>query len=223
MYVQKIFEMSEVAELHCLMRSNPLASLIVPTPSGIEANNLPIEVDTSAGPLGTLRCHVGRSHSLAAVLGTLAADTEVLTIFQAPSAYISPRWYVNGQRSGKVLPSWSYAVAHACGTIRLVDDEAWLLNHLSALVRDNEARLPDPWQLTDAPADFVSEAARHIIGIEITLTRLTGKRMAGQQRTAADRAGMAAALLARNEPGAAAVARMILEVDAPEKDKQQIF
>ena len=46
-------------------------------------------------------------------------DTESTAIFRGPDAYISPRWYVNGQRSGRVAPSWNYVVVQARGRIRL--------------------------------------------------------------------------------------------------------
>ena len=68
-----------------------------------------------------------------------------MVIFQGPNAYISPSWYVNGQKSGKVLPSWNYAVVHAYRTIRVIEDDEWLMQHLAELARRNEAGREKPW------------------------------------------------------------------------------
>lgn len=209
MYVQKIFEETRIEVLHGLISDYPMASLVVRTPGGLEANNVPFEIDSGLGPLGTLRCHVGRANPF---WQNHSADTEALIIFQGPNAYISPRWYVNGQKSGKVLPGWNYAVVHAYGTLRVMDDDTWLMKHLETLAERNESGRQTPWHLDEAPTDFVKQAAAHIIGLEITVTRLTGKWHVSQQRTAADRESVAAALLQECKPGAAGIARLISQV-----------
>lgn len=209
MYVQKIFEETRTEVLHELMCDYPMASLVALTPGGLEANNVPFEIDTKLGILGTLRCHVGKANPF---WQSYSPDLESLVIFQGPNAYISPRWYVNGQKSGKVLPGWNYAVVHAYGTISIKDDEEWLMKHLNELARRNEADRQSPWQLQDAPADFVKHAAAFIIGLEITVTRLIGKWHVSQQRTAADRESVSNALLQENKASAAAVAKLIDQV-----------
>jgi transcriptional regulator len=213
MHIQKIFEESRIEELHALMRSYPMASLVVMTPDGLDANNLPFEIDATNGGLGTLRCHVGKSNP---VWRQSLTASEVLVIFQGPNAYISPRWYVNGQNSGKVLPSWNYAVVHAYGTMKVIDDRAWLLKHLSALAWQSEKDRPVPWTLEEAPADFVKQAASGIVGMEISVTRLLGKKQLSQQRTAADRESVSKALLAERHDISAATADMIRQIDFPE-------
>lgn len=210
MYVQSIFEETRLEALHGLMHDYPMASLVVLTPDGLEANNVPFEIDTAPGPFGTLRCHVAKTNPF---WNDHSPDVEALVIFQGPNAYISPRWYVNGQKSGKVLPGWNYAVVHAYGTLRVVDDETWLLKHLGELARRNETGRRNPWQLQEAPAEFVRQAASAIIGLEITVTRLVGKWHVSQHRTAADRESVSVALLQENRESAAAVAELIMQVD----------
>jgi transcriptional regulator len=213
MYVQNIFEETRTEVLHGLMCDHPMASLVMLTPNGLDANNLPIEVDATRGPLGTLRCHVGKMNPC---WRDFSPDLEAMVIFQGPNAYISPSWYVNGQKSGKVLPSWNYAVVHAYGTIRVMDDDAWLMRHLGELARRNETGREKPWQMQDAPEDFVKKSAEFIVGLEITITRLIGKWFVSQQRTAADRESVSAALLRESKPSAAAVAALIRRIDSPD-------
>ncbi len=209
MYVQDIFKETRPELLHKLMCEYPLASLVALTPDGLEANNVPFEVDPMPGPLGTLRCHVGRANPF---VQNYLPDAESLVIFQGPNAYISPRWYVNGQKSGKVLPGWNYAVVHAYGRLRIVDDKEWLMKHLRELAKRNEAGHEKPWELQDAPPDFVEKSAEFIVGLEITITRLVGKWQVSQQRTAADRESVSAALLLENKPSAAGVAELIRQI-----------
>lgn len=210
MYVQPLFEETRAHVMHELMLRYSLGSLVLMTPGGMEANSLPIEIDTSSGEFGTLRCHFGRGNPM---WKNLIHGTDAMVIFQGPNAYISPRWYVAGQKSKKVLPSWNFAVVHAYGTPRIVDDKSWLLEHLTALVAQNERRQPKPWSLAEAPIDFVQQSAEHLIGMEIPITKLVGKWFTSQQRTTADRESLASALHGCPHDISAAVADLIEQVD----------
>jgi transcriptional regulator len=214
MHVQTLFQETRAHVMHGLMQRYSLGSVILMTPDGIEANTLPIEVDTSYGEFGMLRCHFGRSNP---VWQSLIHGMEAMVIFQGPNAYISPRWYVAGQKNKKVLPSWNFAVVHAYGTPRIVDDKTWLLKHLSALVAQNECLQPQPWSLAEASIDFVQQSAEHLVGMEIPITRLIGKWFASQQRTAADRASLVTSLRQRPHDISAAMASLIEQVDRRDK------
>lgn len=212
MHVQTLFKETRVPVMHELMQRYALASLVLMTPDGMDANSLPIEVDISSGEFGTLRCHFGRSNP---VWKSLVDGKEAMAIFHGPNAYISPRWYVAGQRSKRVLPSWNYAVVHAYGMPRLIDDRVWLLNHLSALAEQNESRMPQPWKLAEAPPEFIAQSAEHLIGMEIPITRLVGKWFTSQQRTTADRESLMGALRAHPHDISAETAALIELVDRP--------
>lgn len=214
MQVQTLFEEKRARVMHALMQRYSLGSVILMTSNGIEANSLPIEVDTSSGEFGTLRCHFGRSNPLGQ---KLIQGMEAMVIFQGPNAYISPRWYVAGQKSKKVLPSWNFAVVHAYGIPRLIDDETWLLKHLSALVAQNECFLPCPWSLAEAAPDFVQQSVQHLVGMEIPVTRLVGKWFASQQRTAADRSSLVTSLRGHSHDISAAMASLIEQIDRQDR------
>ena len=213
MYVQTLFEEKRAHVMHELMQRYSLGSLILMTPSGMETNSLPMEVDTSSGEFGTLRCHFGRSNP---IWKNLIHGMDAMVIFQGPNAYISPRWYVAGQKSKKALPSWNFAVVHAYGTPQVVDDKSWLLKHLAALVAQNECRQPMPWSLAEAPVDFVQQAAEQLIGVEIPITKLVGKWLVSQQRTVADRESLVSALRGCPHDISAAVADLIEQIDRQE-------
>ena len=74
-------------------------------------------------PNGTLQGHVARANPL---WRSAANGAEVLVVFHGADAYVSPSSYPSKQTDGRVVPTWNYAVVHVRGTIRFIDDEAWL-------------------------------------------------------------------------------------------------
>jgi transcriptional regulator len=63
--------------------------------------------------------------------------------------------------------------------------------------------------VTDAPADFIRAQLKGIVGLRMPIARLEGKRKMSQNRSAEDRAGVAAGLDASERPGDRAVAALI--------------
>ena len=206
MYLPSHFEESRVEVMHALAREHPLATLVTLGAGGLNANHIPLEVDPEPAPLGILRGHVARANP---VWRDLAADVEALAIFQGPSTYVSPAWYATKRETGKVVPTYNYAVVHAYGPLRIVEDAAWLRGLVERLTRRFEANRAEPWQVSDAPATFIEAQLRAIVGIEIPVSRLLGKWKLSQNRSAADRAGVTAGLDASADPAATAVARMM--------------
>jgi transcriptional regulator len=206
MYIPKHFDEPRVEVLHELMRARPLAALVTLAPHGLEANHLPLRLLPQPGPLGTLRGHVARANAL---WRDCAAGADVLAIFQGPDAYITPSWYETKAETGKAVPTWNYAVAHAYGRLRVVDDAAWLRAEVEALTAEHEAAFAPPWQVTDAPADYVDAMIAAVVGIEIEITRLAGKWKLSQNHPARNRAGVRAGLRARGDAASAEMAAWI--------------
>lgn len=206
MYIQSLFAIEDFQELYDLARSYPLATVVAATSEGMEANLLPLQMAEGAGPV-LLKGHVARAHSLAR---SVKEGAQVLAVFQSPNAYISPRWYVNGQRSGRLAPSWNYVAVEARGCIRFVEDPDWMREHLAGLAASQEAHRDQPWSLQDASPAFVDEAARHLLGFEIDVVQITGKRFLSQQRTQADRASLVKHLALERSGAAHDVAGLII-------------
>lgn len=207
MYVPSHFEESRAHVLHHLVREHPLAVLVAHTPDGLDANHVPLELDPEPAPHGTLRGHVARANPLWQL--AVAAPLEALAIFRGPDRYITPAWYATKRETGKVVPTWNYAVVHAHGTLRAIDDPAWLRGLVERLTACHEAGRPDPWQVTDAPDDYIAARIRGIVGIELSITRLVGKWKVSQNKSEADRAGVASGLGAQGDPEAAAMAELV--------------
>jgi transcriptional regulator len=205
MYLPAHFEQRDSAQLHTLMRAHPLATLVTQGPDGLTADHLPLEFDAAAGARGTLRGHVARANPLWRHAGGQA----VLAVFTGAQAYVSPSWYATKAATHKVVPTWNYAAVHARGTLRVVDDPGWLRPLVARLTSAHETGRAHPWALDDAPADYLAQVLRAIVGIEIELTQLQGKWKVSQNRGAADRAGVAAGLRAEGGAAAAAMAALV--------------
>jgi len=202
MYLPSHFEESRAEVLHALIRSQPLGLLVTQSDAGLQANTVPflLDPDPAGGP-GILRAHVARANPL---WRETRADAEALVVFQGPQAYVSPGWYPSKAEHGKVVPTWNYVMVQARGTLRAIDDAGWVRAFVTRLTAHHEAAQARPWAVTDAPADFIETMTRAIVGIEITLSALTGKWKVSQNRSAADRAGVASGLRAAGHIDAAA-------------------
>jgi transcriptional regulator len=206
MYLPKHFEETRVQVLHDLIGAHPLGALVAMTSAGLEANHIPFEVDPEPAPFGTLRGHIARANPL---WRDVSRDVEALVIFQGPGLYVSPSWYPTKQETAKVVPTWNYAVVHAYGAVRFIDDRDWLRAFVTKLTARHEAPRSDPWKVTDAPADYVDQMLGAIIGLEIPITRLVGKWKVSQNRPAQDRDGVVEGLLREGGSDAAGMAELV--------------
>jgi len=169
--------------------------------AGLVASHIPFLIERDGEQLH-LHGHLARPNPQ---VGDLALGGEVLAIFHGPHAYISPNWYT----SGPSVPTWHYADVHAYGTVQLVEDAEWLRRFLVRLSERHEARNPVAWRMQDLPAAYVENMLKGIIGLDIAVTRLEGKYKLSQNRPAADRLGVIAALEAQRDPESQAVARLM--------------
>lgn len=187
MYLPKHFEQADTQALHALMRDHPLAALVSVQEGEPTADHVPLEFDAASN---MLRGHVARANPLWRV----AAGQPVLAVFTGPQAYVTPSWYPSKAATHKVVPTWNYTVVHAHGVLRVVDDAPWLHALVSGLTAHHEAPRDVPWAVSDAPEGYVQQLLQAIVGIEIPVQRLLGKWKLSQNRSEADRLGVAAGL-----------------------------
>ncbi|WP_046243379.1 FMN-binding negative transcriptional regulator [Hymenobacter terrenus] len=197
MYIPTHFAETRVDVMHDLMRACPLASVVVATTNGLVANHIPLLLAAEPSPYGTLQGHIARANSL---WRTFQPETEALIIFQGADAYLTPGWYPTKKETGKVVPTWNYAVVHAYGTLRIIDDAQWVREQMERLTTLHEASSAEPWQLTDAPGSFIDSLLPAVVGIEVTITRLEGKWKVSQNQPERNRAGVVKGLEARQCP-----------------------
>ncbi len=206
MYLPEQFKETRTDVLHALMRARPLATLVTSSESGLVANHVPLQTLAEPAPLGALRGHIARANPL---WREYAQGSEALAIFQGPDAYISPSLYASKQQTAEVVPTWDYAVVHAHGTLRFINDIEWLDGFVAGLTATHEASRFEPWKIGDAPREYIEKMLRMIVGFEFSIVRLTGKWKVSQNRPAADQLGVVQGLQSSGDADSREIAAML--------------
>jgi transcriptional regulator len=197
LYLPPHFRETDVAVLQAEIRAIGFGSLITTGKDGsILISQFPVVLDTSIGPLGQLRCHVSRGNPQ-------WRDSDFtkpgVVMFSGPDAYVSPSWYPSKKEHGKAVPTWNYVTVCARGMVEVYSDRDALLAHVTELTDLHESAFPEPWKVTDAPADYLERQLRGIVGFRITIEALEGKKKLSQNRSAEDRDSVAEALQASDD------------------------
>jgi transcriptional regulator len=205
MYQPDHFRIDDVAQIHALMRARPFAALVSAGSAGLYGSHLPT-VLKNEGECGVIECHLARANPHCK---ELAAVSEALMIFHGPEGYITPNWYATKVETGKVVPTWNYAVVHAYGRPEVKDDAAWLRRHVGELTAQQEKTEARPWQVSDAPVRYIEVMLRGIVGFRFVITRLEGKWKMSQNRDMPDRAGVVEGLRQRHASDDAEIATYV--------------
>jgi transcriptional regulator len=153
-----------------------------------DATFLPVlwEGDRLVGHLARANAHWRR----------IVDGSPALAIVTGADTYVSPSWYATKAEHGKVVPTWNYSVVHLRGAVTVHDDPAWVRGLVTRLTDRHEQPRAEPWAVTDAPADYVDKNLRPIVGVELVVASVEAKAKLSQNRSDADRAGVAAGLAA---------------------------
>lgn len=192
MYQPPLFRETRLDVLHALIRSHPLGLLVCNGSDGPVANPLPFLLDADVGPNGRLQAHLAHANPQWRLLAEMAEP--VLVVFQGAESYITPSWYETKRETGKVVPTWNYAMVQVRGTVRVIEDKGWLAAQVATLTATHEAGRAEPWQVTDAPQAYIDAQIKGIVGLEIDIASIDGKWKVSQNRPVGDRVGVATGL-----------------------------
>ncbi|KLK93189.1 transcriptional regulator [Microvirga vignae] len=206
MYQPPHFREDRLEVQHALIKAHPLGLLVTHGSTGLLANPTPFVLDATASPHGTLRAHLSRANPQ---WRDFDPDQEALVVFQGTETYITPSWYEAKREHGKVVPTWNYAIVQTYGRMRVMDGSDWLLKQITAMTSAQESTRAEPWAVNDAPADFLAAQLKGIVGVEIEITRIEGKWKVSQNRSEADRRGVATGLRTLGDEGARHMADLV--------------
>ena len=209
MYIPPAFREDDPHILHKLIRGAGLANLVTATADGPIATPLPLVLAQDEGEQGVLYGHVAKANMQwkTPVIGA------ALAIFMGPDAYVTPSWYASKAEHGKVVPTWNYVAVHAYGPVEFFEDETRLLAAVKRVTELHEGPRTTPWQVSDAPEAYIRSQLRGIVGLRLPISRLEGKRKMSQNRSAADRVGVAAGLADSDKATDRLVAGLIPTMD----------
>ena len=216
MYVPRLLEETDPAVLHGLIRAHPLGMWVTQAGSELIANHIPFLLDADRGPHGTLVGHVARANP---VWESFSPTVASLVVFRGADSYITPSWYPSKRVHGRAVPTWNYAVVHASGMPRAIQDRDWMLRLVTRLTDAQEASRPEPWKGSDAPAEHVDRLLNNIVGIEIPIDRIVGKWKANQTSPPADKLGVIEGLLERGDSQSREMAALVRRHAAPPEEK----
>lgn len=186
MYIPKNFSQHDPNELHSVIRSFPLATLVAVTDAGLEANHIPFVLDERRDK-PVLQGHLFSGNP---VWKSLQDRPQVLLVFNGPETYISPNYYPTKKDNGKVVPTWNYVAVHVSGTATCIHDDDWKLDMLHKLTSQQESAQPSPWKVSDAPQTYTEKLLAAIVGIEIAIESIEGKWKVSQNQPAVNQQGV---------------------------------
>jgi len=187
MYTPKHFDQKDIEALHAMIRGSGFGTLTTFNDEGIEASHLPMLLKHEVGTLGTLHGHMARGNGQ---WRRVSKTVPALAIFLGPNSYVTPSWYTTKQLTGKVVPTWNYVAVHAYGHLTFFDDPDELKTVISDLTEEHENTRPKPWEVSDAPAEFIDAIAKGIVGFKFSITRLEGAWKLSQNRGEDDFSGV---------------------------------
>ena len=205
MYCLETFSETRPEILRALIQHYPLATVVSMGGNGLEANAIPLHLAPGVEPV--LQGHIARANPL---WRETNPNNEVLVIFQGPQHYISPSWYATKAETGKVVPTWNYAVVHAHGPLQVRDDPDWVRQQMVALTAQQENGFTLPWQMDDAPQDFTERLIGQVVGIEIPVSRWMGKWKVSQNQPLRNRDSVVAHLEQQKQPDSGVMAECVL-------------
>jgi transcriptional regulator len=191
MYLPAHFEETRPEAIAATIAAAPLACIVAQTAEGLVANHIPL----FAAPDGTLIGHVALANPMHREIGPAQ---EVLAIFRADDAYVSPNFYPSKAEHHRHVPTWNYEVVHVHGTMAFQHDEHAKRAAVGLLTRAHERRVNGDaaWRMADAPPDYMATMLAAIVAFRLTPVRILAKAKLSQNREARDRAGAAAGLRA---------------------------
>jgi len=195
MFIPSHFHDPDLARAQTAIRAHPFALLISPHAGEVHLTWLPFLLDAARGPQGTLEAHLARTNPHAAAIIAGAPST---VAFLGPHGYLSPRWYADPSRQ---VPTWNYLAVHAHGRPQPVEEPAPLLALVAKLVATQEATVRPPWSIGEAQ-HYAEQLAGQIVGFRLEIERLEQQRKLSQNKPAADRVGVLAALAGRPQDAA---------------------
>jgi len=186
MYIPRHFQPSDKAAQEFLSQIES-GHLVSNTEKGLVSTLLPLIYDRETN---SLLGHVSRLNDQASI----PTNKESLVISMLNETYISPNWYASKEEHHKVVPTWDYMMVHAYGQLVIHNEPDWILNQVTRLTNHFEANQPNPWNVDQAPTDYVDGQIRAIVGIELKINRIEASFKMSQNKSKADLDGVIAGL-----------------------------
>ena len=203
MYRPGPYVQDDVKVLHEIIRERSFCLVAAAIDGEPQFAYAPVVVDAE-GSRGGVRFHLARANPLTKLDGA-----KVRLSFLGPDTYVSPDWY----KTEGLVPTWNYIAVEGAGIARQLDKNALrqLLIDLSA-VHEERLRPKKPWTIDKVPEAKMDALLNAIVGFAVSFETLEGKFKLSQDKKPEDFDGVLAALEARDDADAKAVASSMRRV-----------
>jgi transcriptional regulator len=163
-----------------IVRDAGAGALVIATPQGLASVFVPVIVSNDRR---TLTSHLAKANPW---WKTVKTGDEVLALFLAASAYVSPSYYPSRLENPGVVPTWNYVAAEVRGRLRLHEEPEWKLNQVRAVTQQFERGRDPEWRVDDLDEKYRQGQLTAVVGIEIDVVSIEGKAKLSQNRPEED-------------------------------------
>jgi len=179
------FHYDDRAEALAFVAAHPFAMLAVNGEQGPVTAQVPLVIDVDK-PI--LLGHVARANPFWEAVQK--GGGKAVAVFQGVDAYVSPSSYPSKKIHGKVVPTWNYVAVEIRGTIKVETRAEAMASYIEALTNKMEARRKPPWQVSDAPEDYIAKLSHGIVGFSLDIEDITHVRKLSQNKSFDDKLGV---------------------------------
>jgi len=180
MYIPSKFLLDEDAAWR-VVRDAGAGALIVTTSHGLASVFVPVIVSEDRKIISS---HLAKANPW---WRSVQTGDDILGLFLAASAYVTPSYYPSRIDDPRVVPTWNYHAAEVRGTVTLHQEPSWKLEQVRALTKHFEAGRDREWRVDEAPDSYIDQQLKAIVGIEINVSSIEGKAKLSQNRPMIDR------------------------------------
>ncbi|MDH2903458.1 MAG: FMN-binding negative transcriptional regulator [Actinomycetota bacterium] len=186
MYVPPKFHLSD-DEAWGVVADVGAATLVRATAHGLESAFAPVIVSDDRLALYS---HLAKANPW---WRDVESGAEVLALFMAASAYVSPLNYPSRDENPDVVPTWNYTLVQVRGKVHVREEMEWKLHQVRELTHQFEVGHEPEWLVDDMDPGFRSSQLKAIVGLEIEVVAIEGKAKLSQNRPEIDRDNVQAA------------------------------
>ena len=192
MYTPALFKQPDTQQQLAFIREHSFGILINSVDQVPQATHLPFELLEKEDGSYCLQTHLARANPQ---WRSLHPEREVLTIFQGPHAYISPRWYDHVN-----VPTMNYVAVHVYGLVRLVEDAEEVYQLLKRQIDWHETGAAHSFHIEQLSETFLRAEMRSLVGLEVTITRVEATSKLSQNRDEANHKNIISELSKSDKP-----------------------
>ncbi|MGF9701067.1 FMN-binding negative transcriptional regulator [Paenibacillus sp. MABNR03] len=199
MYVPAEYQMKDQQKMIQFIRKHSFGVLFSQQNGLPHGTHLPFLIETGADGDLYLVSHMSRANPQ-----WRSIDSQVLTVFSGPHAYVSPTWY---EQKGFV-PTWDYMAVHVYGEFMHVDDAEGLRTIMEQTITYYESGMDEPWD-GQIPDHIYHRLIQGVMGFKIKITDMQAQWKLHQDHSPERRNNVIRHLKKTGEPDALKIAEAI--------------